>query len=182
MDWHALGWLALALYAGAEVAFDPVAPEPGGASRAPSCADPASLLLGAGLARCSSRTSSCRARALHSVPYRTLRRVDVALRMDARRLLPRAPLPAPRAGDRPVPDPVRHPLLGWPASSCPSRAAVPTAETRGAPLRPARDASRCSATPPSPSPSSCRSSTSSRTARSGGAARACSSRGSRRSR
>ena len=64
MEWHSLGWLALALYAGAEALAIR------GLVR-PSRRSPASILVGAGLL-VHFAYLEVSARALHSVPYRTL--------------------------------------------------------------------------------------------------------------
>ncbi|MEO8431624.1 MAG: cytochrome c biogenesis protein CcsA [Acidobacteriota bacterium] len=64
MDWHLLGWLALALYAGAEALAIRALLRPGERSAA-------SVLVGAGLI-VHFAYLEISARALHSVPYRTL--------------------------------------------------------------------------------------------------------------
>jgi ABC-type uncharacterized transport system permease subunit len=71
MEWHALGWAALALYAGAEVLSILSLFKPGrasAASRRTSAA--ATVCLGLGLAA-QFADLELTARALHSVPYRT---------------------------------------------------------------------------------------------------------------
>lgn len=72
MDWHALGWLALALYLGAEVLSILSLLQRGQASfEALRRASLASILLAAGLIA-HFADLSITARAVHSVPYRTV--------------------------------------------------------------------------------------------------------------
>jgi ABC-type uncharacterized transport system permease subunit len=71
MEWHALGWLALALYAGAEVLSILSLLKPGGASTgAVLRGSGVAILLGAGLLA-QFADLHLTARALNSVPYRT---------------------------------------------------------------------------------------------------------------
>src|ERR1700737_4998768 len=128
MEWHALGWVAVVLYAGAEALSIRALVQPRGLAPVP-------LLMAVGLALHFADLELV-GRALHSVPYRTIggpvvlfwlvargsvpsdRRLDVALRLDARRLLRRPPLPASEPRHRPLLDPLRHPFLrGGPSPS-----------------------------------------------------------------
>ena len=104
MDWHALGWLALALYAGAELLSILSLLKPGGAPAGAVLRGwGVAVLLGAGLIA-QFADLHVTARALNSVPYRTVGGA-MSLFSSTRRTALEAVHPAPGLS--------HHQRIGW---------------------------------------------------------------------